>query len=303
MSRYTRPSQLDFRLEDLPRISAPNLILMADPAEFDVLYAINAHMVDADGKLLAVDREEARRQWWCLREALEGLGLEVDVLPPLEGFPDLVFCANQALPIPSEVTGGAPLVIASHMANEERAGEVPHVVGFLRELGYQPGALKRRDTRLEGMGDGLWHPGRRLLWGGIGPRSEAAAWAELSQRFDLAVCTLELTDPDFYHLDTALAMIDERTCLYAPEAFTPDGRALIETLFERAIAAPEDEARRGFACNALCPDGRHVLIQRGNTVTNSRLEAAGLEVLELDTGEFMKSGGSVFCMKLLHGPL
>ena len=89
----------------------------------------------------------------------------------------------------------------------------------------------------------------------------------------------------------------------APEAFTPDGRALIETLFERAIAAPEDEARRGFACNALCPDGRHVLIQRGNTVTNSRLEAAGLEVLELDTGEFMKSGGSVFCMKLLHGPL
>ena len=303
MTTYTRAAELDFALADLPTVSPPDHILMADPAEFDVLYAINAHMVDANGNLLTVDREEARRQWWCLREALEGLGLQVDVLPPLEGFPDLVFCANQVLPIPSEVSGGAPLVIASHMASEERAGEVPYVVNFLRELGYQPSALKRRDTRLEGMGDGLWHPGRRLLWGGIGPRSEAAAWTELSARFDLPVCTLELEDPDFYHLDTALAMIDERTCLWAPAAFTPEGRGLVEALFERPIAAPEGEAREGFACNALCPDQKHVLIQRGNAVTKERLEAAGLAVLELETSEFMKSGGSVFCMKLLHGPL
>jgi len=109
MSLYTRAAGLDFELAQLPQVAAPDHILMADPAEFDVLYAINAHMQDADGNLLAVDREEARRQWWCLREALEGLGLEVDVLPPLEGFPDLVFCANQCLPIPSEVTGGTRL--------------------------------------------------------------------------------------------------------------------------------------------------------------------------------------------------
>jgi len=303
MSIYTRAAELDFELGKLPGVAAPDHILMADPAEFDVLYAINAHMQDADGNLLAVDREEARRQWWCVREALEGLELEVDVLSPLEGFPDLVFCANQCLPIPSEVTGGQPVVIASNMASEQRAGEVPHVVNFMRELGYQPSALKRRDTRIEGMGDGLWHPGRRLMWAGCGPRSERAAWDELSRRYDLKVLALELNDPDFYHLDTALAMLDEQSCLWFPGAFTKDGRELIEAVFQNPIAVPEDEARSGFACNALCPDRKHVLIQRGNTQSKAALEAAGFCVLELDTSEFMKSGGSVFCMKLLHGPL
>jgi N-dimethylarginine dimethylaminohydrolase len=33
------------------------------------------------------------------------------------------------------------------------------------------------------------------------------------------------------------------------------------------------------------------------------LERAGYSVRRLDTSEFLKSGGSLFCMKLLHGPL
>ena len=45
-----------------------------------------------------------------------------------------------------------------------------------------------------------------------------------------------------------------------------------------------------------------MLIQKGNPVTKEGLETAGFRVLELDTSEFIKSGGSVFCMKLQHGP-
>ncbi|MFT6363382.1 MAG: N-dimethylarginine dimethylaminohydrolase, partial [Planctomycetota bacterium] len=90
-----------FTLQDLPRIPRADQVLMVDPADFDVLFAINPHMRDADGKLLEVDREEARRQWWCLRESIEDLGIHVEVAPPLEGFPDIVFCANQVLPVSS----------------------------------------------------------------------------------------------------------------------------------------------------------------------------------------------------------
>jgi|FLOH01.1.fsa_nt_gi N-dimethylarginine dimethylaminohydrolase len=295
-------ADINFKLEDLPRVPHADQVLMVDPADFDVLYAINPHMLDEDGNLLAVDRTEARRQWWCLREAVESLGIHVDVAPPLEGFPDVVFCANQALPLSSAITGGQAVAIASHMANEQRAGEVPHIISYLRELGYQPSALKHRNLRLEGTGDGLFHPGRRLLWAGVGQRSEEGAWLEIAQRFNLTVALLPLADPDFYHLDTALAILSEDACLWFPQAFTPEARELIEALIPMRIEAPEDEARHLFACNAFSPDGETVLLQRGSEVTNERLTSAGFRVLELDTSEFLKSGGSVFCMKLHHGP-
>jgi N-dimethylarginine dimethylaminohydrolase len=295
-------ADVDFALSDLQRIPLADQVLMVDPADFDVLYAINPHMLDASGELLKVDREEARRQWWCLREAIEETGIHVDVAPPLEGFPDIVFCANQALPISSEITGGASIAIASNMASSKRAGEVPHIISHLRELGYQPGALKHRNLKIEGMGDGLWHPGRRLLWAGVGPRSEEGAWLEIAERFDLTVALLPLIEPDFYHLDTALAVLSENACLWCPSALSKDARGLVEALFPIRIEAPEDEARRLFACNAFSPDGLTVLIQRGCTQTNKLLVQAGFEVKELDTSEFLKSGGSVFCMKLQHGP-
>ncbi|MDE0896033.1 MAG: amidinotransferase [Planctomycetota bacterium] len=295
-------ADIDFSLQDLPRVPLADQVLMVDPADFDVLYAINPHMLDEDGNLLSVDRHEARRQWWCLREAIEDLGVHVDVAPPLEGFPDIVFCANQALPISNAITGGHSIAIASNMASEERAGEVPHIISYLRELGYQPGALKARDVHLEGMGDGLFHPGRKLLWAGVGPRSEEAAWLELSTRFDLTVALLPLADPDFYHLDTALAMLSEDACLWYPDALTKEARELVEALVPTRIEAPEDEARKLFACNAFSPDCETVLINQGCNVTNDRLETAGFRVQELNTSEFVKAGGSVFCMKLQHGP-
>ena len=37
--------------------------------------------------------------------------------------------------------------------------------------------------------------------------------------------------------------------------------------------------------------------------TASALAGAGFHVVPLDTSEFLKSGGSVFCMKLFHGPM
>jgi len=290
-------------LADLSAVPLADRVLMADPQEFDVVYAINPHMKDAAGHLPKVDRDEARRQWWVLRETLEDLGVHVDVVAPLVGFPDLVFCANQTLPVQAAITGGLPELVASNMASEERAAEVPHIVEALRGMGYRPWGLSGRDRLLEGMGDGLWHPGRRLLWAGLGPRSQEAAWAEVERRYDLPIALLELADDDFYHLDTALCLIDERHCLWYPGAFTAAGRDLIERLFENPLAVPEDEARHGFACNAFSPDGTHVLIQRGNRDSREQLADAGKTVIELDTDEYMKSGGSVFCMKLHHGPL
>lgn len=299
MPLYRSVRELDFRLADLPRLPQPRRVLMADPAEFDVAYDINPHMREADGSLKRVDRARARAQWQALRTEFERLGLEVLLVPPLEGHPDLVFCANQVLPVAAQAARDERArVVPSNMRWEERRGEVPHVVSVLEQHGYAPLRLATRE-RIEGMGDGLWHPGRRLLWAGVGPRSSEAAWAEIAERLDLHVVLLELVEPAFYHLDTALALLSEDACLWLPEALGAESRALVEALVPRRIAADRDEAHRLLACNACSPDGVHVLIQRGCAQTNARLTAAGFTVREVETGEFLKSGGSVFCLKLL----
>ena len=291
--------ELDLQLADLPTVAPPDRVLLADPEAFDVTYAINAHMREPDGALKRVDRALAREQWQALRETVAGLGLAVDVVPPLAGHPDLVFCANPVLPVPPEVTphgGGA--IVPSHMASEQRAGEVPHVVEFLRAQGHRVEPLRTTREPFEGMGDGLWHPGRRLLWAGLGPRSGEAAWRELALRYRLPVVTLELVDPDFYHLDTCLALLAEDACLWYPQAFTRAGQKLVAALFPRRVEADEREARELFACNAWCPDGERVVLQRGAEKTRKRLTSAGFTPLEVETGEFLKAGGSAFCMKL-----
>jgi N-dimethylarginine dimethylaminohydrolase len=148
------------------------------------------------------------------------------------------------------------------------------------------------------MGDGLWHPKRKLLWGGYGFRTAQEAYDEIGKIFGTPVVLLELAMEEFYHLDTCLMPLSESEALFFPGAFKPEGRRLIQALFSEAIEVPEKEALEGFALNGVVVD-KKVLIQRGNSKTNQLLKERGYEPIELDTSEFMKSGGSAFCMKMM----
>lgn len=295
---YRSPSEIDFRLEDLPAVPRPRRVLLTTPEHFDVQYVINPHM---EGHVGGIDPREARRQWEALRRTYEALGIEAVTVPGAENLLDMVFCANQTLPylLPETPADGAQRgVVLSRMHAPERQDEVPHYERFFRSQGYH---IERLPTSVagdfEGMGDALWHAGRYLLWGGYGFRTDAGAYEQIAERLDVRVIALALHDPAFYHLDTCLSMLDEASALYYPAAFDADGLALLRHFFPTLVEAPEDEARQRFACNAHCPDGRHVLIQRGCDETAGRLREAGFEPVELETDEFLKSGGSVFCMK------
>ena len=56
----------------------------------------------------------------------------------------------------------------------------------------------------------------------------------------------------------------------------------------------------GFACNAHCPDEKHVIIQKGNAQSVALIKQHNFIPIEIDTSEFIKSGGSVYCMKLMY---
>lgn len=306
----------------------PGRVLMCPPAYFDVVDVKNPHM---EGQIGRVDRSAAAAQWQRVHDTFSQCGIEVREIVPTPGCEDMVFCANQTLagiaarpvtdrsarapgtdprearsetgpplcgpPLSSSSPGGARVCLLSNMRHESRQREVAAFAEWFRSEGYQIEAAPR-GPRLEGSGDAIWHPGRGLIWGGHGHRSEPAAYERVAAVFGVPVLRLKLLSNRFYHLDTCFCAIDERTVLIDPRCFEPRGLALIRAVFERVIEAPPDEAEQGMACNATALLGRHVVIQRGNVQTTAALRGLGYEVHEVETGEFLKSGGSVFCMKM-----
>lgn len=268
---------------------------MVDPQYFDVEYVINPHM---EGHIGGVNKRRAIEQWQDMRDTLRAIGLEVHVIDGQPGLPDMVFCANQSLPCLRD--DGSKEVVMSIMHADQRKGEVPFVEQFYRAMGYSIHHLNATDiTDFEGMGDALWHAGRGLIWGGYGYRSSLTAYEAVNSIFDVPVIALELVDPAFYHLDTCLCILNERSALYYPAAFTDEGVQILKAFFPNLIEVGTDEAVNGFACNALSPDGKNVLIHSGLTQTTGKLEALGFQIHEIDTSEYLKSGGSVFCMKMM----
>lgn len=291
----TSVDQLDLKITDLPAMRVPKEALMVTPKHFSVEYVINPHMAQNVG---SVNKMEAQNEWDVLKSTFEQIGITIHTIEGEEGLPDMVFCANQSLPF--ENNTGDKHVYMSIMHSDERKEEVPYIEQWYRRNGYEIHYLDENEIDdFEGCGDAIWHTGRRLLWGGYGYRSSLQAYKEISKTFDVPVIALKLVDEDFYHLDTCFCVLDEETVLIYPGAFTDEGLELIDSVFDRIIYASKYEATKLFACNATCPDGKNVIIQQGCTDVNKNLRDAGFSIHEVSTYEFLKSGGSVFCMKMM----
>lgn len=297
MSRvYTSVDQIDFNISELPEIPVPSKVLMVKPTYFDVEYVINPHM---NGQIGGVDKMQAQNEWDHLVDGFKELGLDVKILDGKKGLPDMVFCANQSLPFVDQ--DGIKKIVMGIMKTPQRKPEVEAIEQWFRTQDYEILHLdKSKVQNFEGMGDAIWHFKRQLLWGGYGFRSSINAYQQISEKLDVPVIALQLTDESFYHLDTCMCMLNESTVMIYPDAFTSEGLEIIHMLYENIIRATKYEAEKLFAVNAVCPDGKNVLIQQGCTDVNKKLRDAGFSVHEFSTYEFLKSGGSVFCMKLLY---
>ncbi len=285
---------LDVALHEQTRRPLEVRVLMADPAFFDVLYVINPHMA---GNIGAVDKARARGQWEQVRDAYAGIGFPIEVVEGVAGLPDLVFMANQSFP--GQLPDGRWAAYLSYMHAPQRRAEVDVVARWYEGRGALTFQLSDPTLPFEGMGDAAWVPGRRAIVGGYGFRTDRRAYDELAERFCVPTLALKLVDDRFYHLDTCLQLIDDQTALVVPGAFDAQGLELLEKAFPRLVEVPEDEAAHGLACNGHCPDGQHFIVHRGAPRTVAAVRKLGLTPIEVDTSEFLKSGGSVYCMKLM----
>jgi N-dimethylarginine dimethylaminohydrolase len=291
----TTVEELDFSLNELQDMPAPHKVMVVNPSHFDVEYVINPHM---KGHIGDINKKEAMSEWIRLKEAYANLGFYVHEVEGAEGYPDMVFCANQSLPNITE--SGTKQVVMSVMNAKQRKGEVPYIEEVYRDSSYEFVYLNEEEFKsFEGMGDALWHFKKRLIWGGYGYRTSKDVYELISDTFDTPVIALELVNEKFYHLDTCLCILNTETALIYAPAFKPEGLALIRALFPNVIEVNKHEAEELFACNATCPDGKNVFIQAGCTEANAAMEDLGFVIHEFNTEEYLKSGGSVFCMKML----
>ena len=275
---------------------SPNKVLMVTPEYFDVAYIINPHMADTSGNPQNVNKELALKQWASLKQAYEQCKLEIYTLMGIPGLLDMVFAANQSFPFISEE--GQKSVLLSHMASKQRKDEVPHFKKWYEAQGYRVYEINH-PLPFEGCGDALWHHPYPLIWGGYGFRTDKGVYEELSNRFGWHIALLELVRPEFYHLDTCMSILNAETVAICTDAFTEEGVTMIESCFDTIIPVSKQEATHAFSCNCHCPDGKHVILQQGATEFVKDLTSKGFLPIEIDVGEYQKSGGSVFCMKMM----
>ncbi|WP_214411959.1 dimethylargininase [Sphaerisporangium fuscum] len=255
--------------------------LMCRPDHFTVEYAINPWMDPSAG----ADAATAVSQWERLKGAYEELGHKVSLIDPIEGLPDMVFAANGAL-----VVGGR--VYGARFANAERAAEGPAYLRWFVENGFEK-VMEPTETN-EGEGDFLTLD--EVVLAGTGFRTAITAHKEAQEFLGRPVVTLQLVDPRYYHLDTALFPIDGRNVAYYPGAFSPGSQEVLRRMFPDAvIASAEDAAVLGL--NAVS-DGHNVVINVEAGDLALELKRRGLNVIPVDLSELRKAGGGPKCCTL-----
>jgi N-dimethylarginine dimethylaminohydrolase len=253
---------------------------MCPPAHFDVTYAINPWMHPEK----PTDPSLALMQWERLQSLFLGLGHQVEQIPPRAGLPDMVFAANGATVVDGRV-------LSARFRFPQRGPEGPAYLEWFREHGYE---TRDAEHVNEGEGDYLVTASRILA--GTGFRTDVRSHAEAAEFLGREVLGLTLVDPRFYHLDTALAVLDGDEIMYYPAAVSAESRAELERLYPDAITADEHDAAV-FGLNAVS-DGRHVLLAHQATDLIEQLTDRGFVPIPVDLSELMKSGGSAKCCTL-----
>jgi N-dimethylarginine dimethylaminohydrolase len=254
---------------------------MCPPEHFAVEYAINPWMDTS----APADLELALKQWQLLRQTLVLLGHTVHVLPAEVGLPDMVYAANGAFSVDGVVYG-------ARFRYPQRFAEAAAHRAFYASSSWrfvEPAEVN------EGEGDFAYLPDAHggLVLAGYGFRTAPAAHVEAQEAFGRPTISLLLVDPRFYHLDVALAALDDRNIAYYPGAFSDASQRVLRRLFPAAVIADEADAL-AFGLN-LVSDGRNVVLNSEASALAAKLRAAGYVPVPVELSELKKGGGSVKC--------
>jgi len=275
-----------------PSLSAPSrtaskrTILMCRPDFFTVVYRINPWMDPA----VPTDTSLAVRQWQTLYDTYVGLGYDVKLVDPIDGLPDMVYAANGGFVLDGIAYGAS-------FTHPERQPEGPAYMEWFGANGFE---VREPANINEGEGDFLL-VGDAIL-AGTGFRSASNSHEEIGAIFGREVVTLTLINPSFYHLDTAIAVLDpapgfvDPNIAYLPSAFDERSLAILRERYPDAIIVGEEDAAV-LGLNSFS-DGLNVVIASRAKDFERQLRERGYNPIGVDLSELLLGGGGVKCCTL-----
>lgn len=268
------------------RTPSKRTVLMCRPEYFTVSYRINPWMHPEK----PTDTSLAVQQWDTLYQAYLDLGFDVHLIDPIDGLPDMVYAANGGFVIDNIAYGAS-------FTYPERQPEGPAYMDWFGEEGFDVRMPKNVN---EGEGDFLLVGD--VILAGTGFRSASNSHAEVAEIYGRQVITLELVNPSFYHLDTAIAVLDPQpgfsnpNIAYLPSAFNEEGLAILQERYPDAILVTEEDAAV-LGLNSFS-DGYNIVIASRAKDFERQLLERGYNPIGVDLSELLLGGGGVKCCTL-----
>lgn len=227
------------------------------------------------------DYEKALAQHDNYIEALKSCGVQVTVLEALEEFPDSCFVEDPAI-----VTRECAIITRPGALTRRR--EIEHIIDPIKkfypedkiEYIKEPGTLEGGDVMM--VGD--------TFYVGLSARTNQEGIDQLTailNKYGMKCIAVPLEE--VLHLKTGLAYLENNNLLVAGEFITKE---VFETFNKIIIPAGEE-----YAANCIWVNGK-VIVPTGYEKVKAAVEAAGYEVINVDTSEYRKIDGGLSCLSL-----
>ncbi|MCU1469231.1 MAG: N-dimethylarginine dimethylaminohydrolase [Glaciihabitans sp.] len=269
------------------RVPSKRTVLMCRPDYFTVSYRINPWMHPED----PTDTSLAVKQWEVLYQTYLDLGFDVQLVDPIEGLPDMVYAANGGFVLDNIAYGAS-------FTYPERQPEGPAYMAWFGANGFE---VRAPDNVNEGEGDFLLVGD--VILAGMGFRTASQSHEELARIFGRQVITLNLINPSFYHLDTAIAVLDpspapgeQPNIAYLPSAFDEASLAILRDRYPDAVIVTEEDA--AFLGLNSYSDGYNIVIAARAKDFERQLRERGYNPIGVDLSELLLGGGGVKCCTL-----
>ena len=227
----------------------------------------------------APDYEQALKQHADYIKALQACGVEVEVLPADEQYPDSTFVEDVALLM-------ATCAIIMRPGAESRRGETavyPQILApyytHIEEV-HAPGTIEAGDIMMVGS----------HFYIGLSARTNKnGAQQTIAHLEKHGMSGSMVTLEEVLHLKTGLAYLEQNNLLACGEFLTKPAFQQFNIL--------EIDADESYAANCIWVNGT-VLLPAGYPKARKTIENAGYPIIEVDVSEFRKLDGGLSCLSL-----